>query len=56
MADTCGPHLVLINDVLTAINAATAQAQGEEAAVIQATKGRMEGESEEGATVKVHTT
>ena len=56
MADPCGLCLVLVNDVLAAINVATAQAQGEEATVLQRAKEGMEEQSEEGTTVEVHPT
>ena len=42
MADVRGPHQVLVNDVLAAINAATARAQGEEAAALQRAEERTE--------------
>ena len=53
VSDARGPHLVLINDVLTAINAATARAQGEEATALQRAEEGMEEQSEEGTTVEV---
>ena len=53
VADLCGPHQVLVNDVLAAINAATACAQGEEAAVSQRAEERTEGTGEAGAAVEV---
>ena len=49
-------HPVLINNVLAAINAATARAQYKETAAFQAAEARVEGESEEGTAVEVHPT
>ena len=54
MADTRGPHQVLVNNVLAAINAATARAQGEEATVLQRAEETTEGPSKEGTAVEVH--
>ena len=49
-----GLHQVLVNDILTAINAATAHAQGEEAIALQRAEERVEGASEARPAVEVH--
>ena len=53
VVDARGPRPVIVNDVLAAINAATARAQGEEAAALQGAEGEMEGASEAGTAVEV---
>ena len=55
VAGTSGLHQVLVNDVLTAINAATAHAQGEEATALQAAEEGTEDTSEMGTAVEVRT-
>ena len=53
MAGTGGPHQVLVNNVLAAINAATARAQGEEAAALQRAEEREEAASQAQTPVEV---
>ena len=53
MADVRGAHQVLVNNVLAAINAATARAQGEEAAEFQRAEERTEGVGQARAPVEV---
>ena len=48
-----GPCPVIVNNVLAAINAATARAQGEEAAVLQQAEEETEGASKAGTAVEV---
>lgn len=53
MIDIGGGRPVLVNNILTAVNVATARAQYEETTALQAAEARAEGESEEGTAVEV---
>ena len=53
MAGTCGPCTVLVNDILAAINAATACTQGEEATALRRAEGETTEPSKEGTAVEV---
>ena len=53
MVDLSGRRPVLVNDVLAAVNAATAHADGEETAALQAAKEGTEDASETGTAVEV---
>ena len=55
MVDVRGRRPVLVNDVLAAVNAATARTDGEEAAALQAAEEGTEDASETGTAVEVHT-
>ena len=55
MVNLRGRRPVLVNDVLAAVNAATARTQGEEAAAVQAAEEGAEGMSEVGTAVEVCT-
>ena len=54
VVDLSGRRPVLVNDVLAAVNAATARADGQEAAALQTAKEGMEDTSEAGTAVEVH--
>ena len=53
MVDLSGRHPVLVNDVLAAVNTATAHADGQEAAALQTAKGGAEDTSKAGTAVEV---
>ena len=53
MVDAPGPHPVHVNDILAAINAATARADGQEATALQTAEEGTEGTSEAGTMVEV---
>ena len=53
VVDARGPRPIIVNDVLAAINAATARAQSEEAAALQRAEEETEGASKTGTAVEV---